>query len=100
VWHAPSIATSPERPRPVTPFRIGGYTDHEVEKRMSSKRDARVDYYRGVRDALNEHMATTEMGLRQLSGLSDAEKDKIVASVRKRHERLLKEVDRKLAEQQ
>jgi hypothetical protein len=45
-------------------------------------------------------MATTEMGLRQLSGLSDAEKDKIVASVRKRHERLLKEVDRKLAEQQ
>lgn len=65
---------------------------------MAGKKEARIAYYRGVKEALTEHMATTETGLRALPGLEEKELDKVVASVRKRHEKLLKEIDQHLAE--
>lgn len=66
---------------------------------MTRKHDARAAYYHGAKAALIEHMVKTEKGLRSLSGMSEAEIDKIVASVHKRHLRILREVDRQFAEE-
>jgi hypothetical protein len=64
---------------------------------MAGKRKARIAYYEGVKEALAEHMRTTETGIRDLPRLSATEKDKLVASVRKHHAKLLKQVDQNLA---
>jgi hypothetical protein len=63
---------------------------------MAGKRKARIAYYEDVKEALADHMRTTETGIRVLPGLTDVQKDKLVASVRKDYARLVKQVDQNL----
>ena len=64
---------------------------------MAGKRKARIAYYEDVKEALALHMRTTETGIRDLPSLSDVQKDKLIASVRKDHAKLVKQVDYNLA---
>jgi hypothetical protein len=64
---------------------------------MAGKRKARIAYYEGVKEALADHMRTTETGIRNLPRLTAIEKDKLIASVRKHHVKLLEQVDQNLA---
>ena len=51
---------------------------------MTKQSEARATYYRGLKEALTEHMVKTESGLRSLPGISKTKMDKIVASVHKK----------------
>lgn len=66
---------------------------------MADKRAARVAYYQGIRDAALEQFRATEEGLRKLEGLKPSQIEKLVADVHKRHEKLLKRIDRYLKEE-
>jgi hypothetical protein len=66
------------------------------EINMSAKRKARLAYYEGIKDAMVENLAVTEQGLRDLEGMSEAKVEKIVASLRKLHEKLMKQIDRQI----
>jgi hypothetical protein len=55
-----------------------------------------MQYYEGVREAMLEHVRTTEEGIRKLEGVEPAKIEKLVADVHKRHEKLLKRVDRQI----
>lgn len=65
---------------------------------MKDKRAARVAYYEGIRKAALDHFKTTEESLRRLEGLETAQIEKLVADIHKRHEKLLKRIDRDLKE--
>lgn len=66
---------------------------------MTTKIEACAAYYRGLKDALTEHMMKTENDLRALPGISKTKMDEIVTSVHKKHLRLLSEIDRQFAEE-
>ncbi len=66
---------------------------------MNSKREARLNYYEGVREATLEHIKATEEGLRKLEGLRPAAIEKLVADVHKRHEKLLRRIDRHIEQE-
>lgn len=63
---------------------------------MSDKHHALRDYYEGIRKAAVEEFATTEERLRKLEGLSEKEIEKLIASVHKRHDKLIGRIDRRL----
>ncbi len=64
---------------------------------MVDKREARLLYYRGVRDALVEHVRKTEDGLRALTGIEPGDAKKLISAVQKRHDKLLQKIDTKIA---
>jgi hypothetical protein len=70
-----------------------------MEEIMSKKREARIAYYQGLKEALSQHIAETEKGLRALPGLSAKKIDKLVATVRKQHAKLSSRIDRQFAEE-
>lgn len=59
---------------------------------MVGKRHARMAYYSGLKDALVDHMTRTENGLRALQGVSEKQIEKMVAAVRKKHDKLMRQV--------
>ena len=61
---------------------------------MNDTRTARVIYYEGIRLAAQDQFKITEDGIRKLEGLKPAQVEKLVADVHKRHEKLLKRIDR------
>jgi hypothetical protein len=63
------------------------------------KRAARVAYYEGIRQAALEQFKATEDGLRRLEGVDVRKIEKVVADVHKRHEKLLKRIDRQIKEE-
>jgi hypothetical protein len=65
---------------------------------MVGKRESRIAYYEGVKEALAEHLRATEEGIRRLPQLSNPQKEKLLEAVRKDHRKLLKRVDQNLAE--
>ena len=60
---------------------------------MKKKREARAAYYQGLKVAMSEHIEATEEGIRALVGVSKEKKAKLLASIRKQHEKLLKRID-------
>ena len=64
---------------------------------MAGKRKARIAYYEGVKNALEDHIRKTEEGIRGLPRLSEEQKKKLVSSVRKHHRKLVKQVDLNMA---
>jgi ferritin-like metal-binding protein YciE len=64
---------------------------------MTTKRAARISYYTGIRKAMLKHIDATEKSIRKLEGISDEEKAKILASVNKRHVKLVKQIDDDMA---
>lgn len=67
---------------------------------MTDKRQARLTYLAKVRSAMVKLRTDTEKGLRELPGLSEAELSKLVASVDKRHVKMLKKIDGQIAREQ
>jgi hypothetical protein len=72
-----------------------GLTDRESD--MAGKHKARITYLDGARQALLDHMQTTEDGIRRLLATNPAQADRIISSVRKRHDKLIKQLDREIA---
>lgn len=66
---------------------------------MKDKRSARAAYYEGIKQAAVDQFKTTEESLRKLNGLDADQIEKLVADVHKRHEKLLKRMDRYIREQ-
>jgi hypothetical protein len=66
---------------------------------MNNKREARLRYYEGVRNATLEHIKATEEGLRKLEGIKPAKIEELISDLRKRHEKLLKRIDRYIKEE-
>jgi len=66
---------------------------------VKDKRSARLSYYAGIRQAMLEHIKVTEASLHKLKGVEPAKIDKLVADVHKRHEKLLKRLDRQIKEE-
>jgi len=64
---------------------------------MVNKRDARLLYYRGIREAMVEHVKKTEDGLRAVTGLEPGDAKKLISAVQKRHAKLLQKIDSKIA---
>jgi len=64
------------------------------------KRAARVADYEGIRQAALVQFKATEDGLRRLEGVDVRKIEKVVADVHKRHEKLLKRIDRQIKEEQ
>jgi recombinational DNA repair protein RecR len=65
---------------------------------MNNKREARSKYYQGLREAMVEHIKTTEQSLRKLPGIEPAKLEKITLDLQKQHEKLLKRIDRHIEE--
>ena len=63
---------------------------------MPNKREVRLQYYEGIRQATLEHIKATEEALRKLEGLKPEKIDKLVASVQKEHAKLLERIDRQI----
>jgi hypothetical protein len=63
---------------------------------VGNKREARLDYYKGVREATLEHIKATEEGIRKLKDVKPAKIEKVVADLHKRHEKLLKRIERRI----
>ncbi len=68
-----------------------------MEPVHQKKSEMRLAYLHGIKDALNEHMMTTEAGMRALPEIKEKQVDAIVASVRKRHDKLVERIDRQIA---
>lgn len=66
---------------------------------MNNKRDARLNYYEGIRQAMMEHIKTTEEGIRNLEGVKSSKIEKLVADIHKEHEKLLKRIDREIRQE-
>jgi hypothetical protein len=64
-----------------------------VEMIVKTKREARIAYYEGVKQATLDHIKVTEEGLRNLKDMSSEKIDKLVADIHKRHVKLLKRID-------
>ncbi len=64
---------------------------------MLNKRDARLLYYRGVREAMAEHVQKTEDGLRALTAMEPGDAKRLISAVKKRHDKLLQKIDSKIA---
>src|SRR5579864_7885795 len=64
---------------------------------MTTKRAAHAAHFEGIKDAMDKHMAATEAGLRTLPGMATEKVDKIVASVRKQHDKLVQQIDQQIA---
>ena len=65
---------------------------------MKNKREARVAYYEGIKQATLEHIRATEEGLRKLEDVPPNKTEGLVADVRKHHGKLLKRIDRHIKE--
>ena len=63
------------------------------------KSEARVAYYEAIRLAALEQFKATEEGLRQLEGLKASKIERLVASVHKRHTKLLKRLDQQIKDE-
>jgi hypothetical protein len=61
------------------------------------KREAELSYYEGLRAAMEQHIRVTEDGLRELEGIGEAQRAKLIAAVRKRHQKLINDLDRRIA---
>jgi hypothetical protein len=66
---------------------------------VKSKRAVRLKYYEGVRQATLEHIKATEESLRKLKDVKPARMEELVADLQKRHQKLLKRIDRQIEEQ-
>lgn len=66
---------------------------------MNNKREARLQYYQGVRQATLDHIKKTEEGLRNLQGVKPEKIEKLVADLHKQHEKLLKRIDREIKQE-
>ena len=64
---------------------------------MTGKHSARADYFEGAKAALDEHLQSTEQGLRSLTGVSAEKIDKLVATVRKDHRKLVAKISQRAA---
>ena len=65
----------------------------------ANKRAARLEYYGGVRQGMLEHIDLTEEKLRKLEGVQPAKIEKLVADLRKTHDKLLKRIDRHIKQE-
>jgi hypothetical protein len=61
------------------------------------KREAELHYYEGLRAAMEDHARVTEEGLRGLEGVGEKKLAKLIAAVRKRHQKLIGDLDRRIA---
>ena len=66
---------------------------------MNNKREARLKYYRGVREATQEHIKTTEESLRRLKDVKPEKIEKVIADLHKQHAKLLRRIDRHIKEE-
>ena len=64
-----------------------------------NKRAARLEYYERVRQGMLEHIKVTEDNLRNLDGVKPAKIEKLVADLRKTHEKLLRRIDRRIKQE-
>jgi hypothetical protein len=64
---------------------------------LGSKREARLAYYEGVRQAMVDHATVTENGLRKLKGVPPLRIERLVADVHRRHLKLLRRIDQLIA---
>ena len=67
---------------------------------MTAKRKTRIAYYEGAIDALEQHLKTTESGLRSLTDVSADKIDELVAAVRKDHKKLVAKISQRAAVEQ
>ena len=66
---------------------------------MKTKREARVAYFEGIKQATVDHMRVTEEGLRKLEDVPPNKIERLVADLQKQHAKLLKRIDRRLKEE-
>lgn len=66
---------------------------------MNSKREARLKYYEGVKEATLQHMQATEESLRKLQGVTPEKIETLVADLKKQHKKLLKRIDRNIKDE-
>ena len=66
---------------------------------MKNKRDARLAYYEGIKQATFEHIKATEASIRKLKDVPPEKIEKLVAAVHKRHMELLKRIDRHIKDE-
>jgi hypothetical protein len=70
-----------------------------VEMIVNNKREARIAYYEGIKQATLDHIKVTEDGLRNLKDVSSEKIEKLVADVHKRHLKLLKHIEQLIKEE-
>lgn len=66
---------------------------------MKDKKSARAAYYDGIKQAAVDQFKITEENLRKLKGLRPDQVERLIADVHKRHEKLLKRIDRHIKQQ-
>lgn len=66
---------------------------------FQNRRAARIEYYQGMRQAMLEHAETTEEKIRNLEALKPEKAEKLVADLRKTHEKLLKRIDNQIKQE-
>ena len=64
---------------------------------MVGKRKTRMAYFEGAKQALEEHFRATETGPQALKGVSGEKLDKLLASVRKDHDKLVAKIAQRAA---
>jgi hypothetical protein len=69
----------------------------QFRKSHMKKREAELNYYEGLRAAMEEHARVTEDGLRELEGVGEKKLAKLIEAVRERHQKLINELDRRIA---
>jgi hypothetical protein len=60
------------------------------------KRQAELNYYEGLRAAMEDHARVTEAGLRELEGVGEKKLAKLIAAVRRRHQKLISDLDHRI----
>ena len=86
------IAGPPNRKAENPPVR-------KAKQPPDNKRAARLEYYERVREGMLEHVKVTEDKLRKLEGVKPAKIEKLVADLRKTHEKLLRRIDRRIKQE-
>ena len=61
---------------------------------MGGKRGRQIEHYQGIRTAMLDHIQHTESGLSGLTGIDPKDQDRLIAAVRKRHDTLLRKIER------
>lgn len=63
---------------------------------MKNKREARLRYYEGIREARLEQINTTEESIRKLEEITAKKAEKLMAGLCKQHKQLLSRIDRRI----
>lgn len=67
---------------------------------MTDKHQAKLTYLNKVRSAMVKLRLDTEKGLSKLPGISETDLKKLIASVEKRHVKMLKNIDGQIAREE